>query len=66
MLKEIIKELTITKDDDQITSKSMLTWAKRVEAQRAQAVVLDTIIQSRQFDKVKVVKSQKKTAQDVH
>ena len=56
MLEEIIKELTITRDDDQITSKSVLAWAKRVNAQRAQAAVLNTIMELRQFDKVKVVK----------
>ena len=28
MLKEIIKELTTTKDDDHITSGAMLAWAK--------------------------------------
>ena len=44
MLEEIIKELTITRDDDQITSKSVLAWAKRVNAQRAQAAVLNTIM----------------------
>ena len=32
----------------------MLTWAKRIEAQRAQATVLNNIIESCQFDKVKV------------
>ena len=53
MLKEIIKELTTTKDDDHITSGAMLAWAKRVEVQRAQAAVLNTITELRQFDKVK-------------
>ena len=37
MLEEIIKELTITRDDDWITSESVLAWEKRVEAQRTQA-----------------------------
>ena len=43
MLNEIIKELTITKDDDQITNESVLAWAKRVEAQRAKASVLNGV-----------------------
>ena len=30
-LEEIIKELTITRDDDHITSGGMLAWTKRVE-----------------------------------
>ena len=59
MLEEIIKELTTTKDDDQITSKGMLAWAKRVEAQKAHAAVLNTFIELKQFDKVKVVKKPK-------
>ena len=40
MLEEIIKELTATKNDVWIMSGGMLVWAKRVEAQRAQAAVL--------------------------
>ena len=59
MLEEIIKELTTTKDDDQISSEGVLAWAIRVEAQRAQAAVLNTIMESRQFDKVKVIKKPK-------
>ena len=59
MLEEIIKELTITQNDDQITSGGALAWAKRVEAKRAQAAVLNIIMELRQFDKVKVVKKPK-------
>ena len=59
MLKEIIKELTTAKDDDHITSGGMLAWAKRVEVQRVQAAVLNTITESRQFDKIKITKKQK-------
>ena len=33
MLKEIIKELITAKDDDHITSRGVLAWAKRVETQ---------------------------------
>ena len=59
MLEEIIKELAATNTDDQITSEGMLAWAKRVEAQRAQAAVLKTITESRQFNKVQIVKKEK-------
>ena len=59
MLEEIIKELTATKSDDHITSGDVLAWAKRVEVQRAQAVVLNTLRESRQFDKVKISKKTK-------
>ena len=47
---------TITRDDDWITIESVLAWAKRVKAQRDQAAVLNTIMELRQFNKVKVVK----------
>ena len=43
MIEEIIKELTTEKIDDHITCGGVLTWAKSVEAQRAQVAVLNTI-----------------------
>ena len=59
MLEEIIKELTSAKDDDHITSGGVLAWTKRVEAQRAQAAVLNTITELSQYDKVKIAKKPK-------
>ena len=59
MLEEIIKELMATKNDDHITSGGVLAWAQRVETQRAQAAVLNTLTESRQFDKIKVSKKTK-------
>ena len=59
MLEEIIKELTATSNDDCMTSGGVLAWAKRVEAQRAQASVLNTLTESRQFDKIKISKKVK-------
>ena len=58
MLEEI-KELTMTSNDDHITNGGVLVWAKRVEAQRVQAAVLDMLTESRQFDKVKISKKPK-------
>ena len=54
MLGEIIQELMATNNNDHITSGGMLAWTKKVEAQRAQAVVLDSLTESKQFDKIKV------------
>ena len=54
MLEEIIKELTAAKNDDHVTSGGVLAWAKRVKVQRAQAVVLNTLTESRQFNKVQI------------
>ena len=46
MLDKIIKELTTTNGNDKITSEGVLAWAKRVQVQRAQAAVLNTITES--------------------
>ena len=54
MLKEIIKELTTAKNYYCITSRGVLAWAKRVEMQRAQVALLNILIESRQFDKIKI------------
>ena len=59
MLEEIIKELMATKNDDHITSGGVLAWAKRVEVQRVQAAVLNTLTESKQFDKIKISKKAK-------
>ena len=53
---EITKELTATKNHDDITSGGVLAWAKKVEAQRAQSAVLNMLMESRQFDKMKLSK----------
>ena len=59
MLEEIIKELTATSSDDHITNGGVLACVKRVEVQRAQATVLNTLTELRQFDKIKVSKRAK-------
>ena len=59
MLDEIIRELTATNNDEQVTSEGVLIWAKRIEMQRAQATLLNTITESCQFDKVKGAKQTK-------
>ena len=68
MLEEIIKELTATKSDDHIPCGGVLAWTKRVEAQRTQVTVLNILIESRQFDKIKISKTVKdnKTRTPVH
>ena len=59
ILEEIIKELTATKNNDHITCGGALAWAKGVEVQRGQATVLNTLTESRQFDKMKISKKVK-------
>ena len=50
MLDAVIRELTAKGSNDQTTSEDMLIWAKRVEAQRMQAVILSDITDSQRFD----------------
>ena len=58
MLDEGIRELTTKNINEQMTSKDVLLWAKRVEVQRVQAAILSDITESQKFDKVKVVRKQ--------
>ena len=53
-LDEVIRELTTKNINEQMTSEDVLIWAKRVEVQRAQVAILNDIIESQKFDKVKV------------
>ena len=53
MLDEIIRELTSRINSEQMTSKDVLMWAKRVEVQRAQASILNDITETKTFDKIK-------------
>ena len=59
MLGKIIKELTTKNNDEQTTSESVLVWVKRVEAQRAQAAILNDITETHQFYKVKIAQQTK-------
>ena len=54
MLGEIIRELTKVKANNTINSKTVLVRAKRVEAQRAQAAVMNSITETKEFGRIKV------------
>ena len=56
MLGEIIKELTTIRGNDTVTSENILSWMKRIEAQRAQAVVMSAITETKEFNKIKVAR----------
>ena len=60
MLDEVITELTAKNNNEQTTSKDVLVWAKRIEAQWAQAAILSDITKSQKFNKVKMVKKKQK------
>ena len=53
-LHKLKKELMTVKGDDKITGGNVLAWAKRVEAQRAQAAVMSAITETKEFNKIKV------------
>ena len=60
MLEEFITELMAPKNDDHIISGGELAWTKRIEAQRPQAVELNTLTESKQFDKIRISKKAKR------
>ena len=62
MLGEIIKELTATRGNDHMTTSNVLAWAKRVEAQKTQPAVMNSITESKKFDKIKVSRSMHKNS----
>ena len=59
MLGKIIKELTTKSSDEQTTSEDVLVWVKRVEAQRAQTAILNEIMETSHFNKVKIAQQTK-------
>ena len=56
---KIIKELTTKSNDKQTTSEGVLVWEKRVEVQRVQAAILNNIMETCHFDKVKIAQQTK-------
>ena len=57
MLGEIVKELTKVHENEEITSEKVLSWAKRIKAQRAQSTIMNSLTESKEFDKLKVAKN---------
>ena len=55
-LAEIIKEL-VEKSAD-ITSEKVLGWAKRVEDQRTQSAIMESLTETKEFDKVKIAEGE--------
>ena len=51
MLAEIIRELTKTDENMHVTCEQILAWAKRIKAQRAQAAVINSLSEVKEFDK---------------
>ena len=56
MLGEIIQELSKIHENEEITSRNVLSWAKRVKVQRAQSAIMNGLTEAKEFDKLKLVK----------
>ena len=60
MLAEIIRELTKIRENTEITHENVLCLAKRVEAQRAQSAIMNSLTEAKEFDKLKIAKNKYK------
>ena len=60
MLGEIIWELAKIHENTEITSEIVLSWVKKVEAQRAQSTIMNSLNEVKEFDKLKIVKNTNK------
>ena len=56
MMAKIIKELTAIKDSSEITSEKVLSWVKRIAAQRSKKAMLDSPKDNKEFDIVGKIK----------
>ena len=54
MMAEIIRELIAIQKTNEITSEQVLVWLKRVQAQRAQKALTETIKERKEVDDVKM------------
>ena len=61
MLGEIIWELTKVKENGTTMREVILEWAKRVKVQRAQAAVMNSLTKTKEFDKIKVARTHRRT-----
>ena len=52
MFTEIIMELTKAEESVDVTSEQILGWAKRAEVQRAQSAIMDSLTETKMFDKI--------------
>ena len=60
MMVEIIFELTSMLDTSSVTSKQVFAWTRRVEAQRMQAAMPDSLKETKDFDAIRLQKTGQK------
>ena len=58
MLAEIISELTKAEENTNVTSEQVFAWAKGVGTQRAQLVVINSLSEMKEFNKVQIVRDE--------
>ena len=56
MLGDMIQEFTKIHENEEITSKNVLSWAKTVKVQRGQSAIKNNLTEVKEFDELKVVK----------
>ena len=56
MLVEIIRELTKAEESEDVTNEQVLAWAKRVEARKAQSMIMNSLNTTKEFDNIKTVR----------
>ena len=57
MLSEIIMELNKIGKNTEVTDEKVLCWTKGVEAQRVQSAIMSSLSDTREFDKLKLMKT---------
>ena len=57
MLSEIIWELTKIQENTEVTSEKVLCWAKRVKTQRTQSTIMKSLTETKEYDKLKIMKT---------
>ena len=65
MLAEIIKELTKTEKSKAVTSEQVLAWAKILEAQKAQSIIINGLNKTKNFDQIKTIRRQRQIKRKV-
>ena len=57
MLAEIIMELTKINENAEVTCEKVLCWAKRVEVQRAQCTIVNSLTETKECDKLNITRT---------
>ena len=50
MTEEILREVAMSEDNEKATSECALTWAHRLDMQRAQKIALNSVMEAKEFD----------------